>query len=126
MAADQRNFNYARYASDDGTNYCLKADQNWITGAALSGAAACAGAPAYGRATTRRSPRKLTFRDPATFRTVVEPAFTAAAYAAAIVGTTTYDVHVPGNVAVVTYTLVKKTPEKVPSTVIGRQDPDHA
>ena len=126
MPADQRNFDYSRYASDDGTNYALKADAAWIAGTALSGSASAAGLVAYGRATKRRAPRKLIFRDPTTFRTVTEPAFTTAAYDAAIVGTTTYSVHVPGLTATVSYTLVKKQPERIPSTVIGRQDADHA
>jgi hypothetical protein len=125
MPADQRNFNYSAYESDDTVTYCLKADQAWIS-FADSGAAACAGAPAYGRATRRRAPRKAIYRDSTTFRTVTEPVFTAAQYAALTVGTDTYDVHVPGNTATVSYTLVKKVPERIPSTVIGRQDTDHA
>jgi hypothetical protein len=125
MPAVQRNFNYAAYESDDATTYCLKADQDWITNSAVSGAAACAGAPAYGRATTRRSPRKFIYRDPTTFRTVTEPVFTAAAYAAAAIGST-IAIDVPGETATVNYGLVKKVPEKIPSTVVGRQAGDHA
>lgn len=125
MAADQRNFNYSQYESDDGTTYCIKADQAWISNAA-SGSAACAGNPPYGRATSRRSPRKIILRDPTTFRTQTLPVFTTAAFAALTVGTFTTAVAVPGETATVTYTSVKKVAEKVPSTVIGRQDPDHA
>ena len=123
--AVQRNWNYFAYASDDGTTYSLRADQDWGNNA-TSGGVVAAGQPPYGRATTRRSPRRLLFRDPATFRTFSGPAFTAAAYNAAVVGTTTVAVPVPGNAAPVTYTLVKKEPERIPSTVVGRQDPDHA
>src|SRR5712691_9654507 len=101
MPADQRNFNYSLYASDDGTNYCLKADQAWISDSGVSGAAACAGARAFGAASKRRSPRKLIFRDPTTFRTVTEPAFTTTAFNAATVGSTVYAVHVPGETATV-------------------------
>lgn len=125
MPADQRNFNYSQYVSDDATTYCLKADQNWITDTTDSGSAACTTQPPYGRATKRRVPRKFIFRDPTTFRTLTVPVFTTAAYAAGTVGTLTQAVHVPGLVAPVTYTLVKKVPERVPSTVIGRQDSDH-
>jgi hypothetical protein len=35
-------------------------------------------------------------------------------------------VFVPGLATAVTYTLVKKVPERVPSIIIGRQDADHA
>lgn len=125
MAADQRNFGYSQYASDDGTTYCIKADSNQIANSDLGGAA-CTSQPAYGRATTRRAPRKAVYVDSTTFRTVTTPVFTATAYAALTVGTSTVAIHVPGETATVTYTLKKKIGEKIPSTVIGRQDPDHA
>ena len=125
MAADQRNFAYSAYVSDDGTTYCMKADANWIA-LADSGGAACTGQPNYGRRTTRRTPRRAVYLDPTTFRTVTEPVFTATAYAALTVGTSTLAVHVPGNTATVTYTLKSKVGEKVPTTIIGRTDPDHA
>lgn len=125
MPAVQRNFDYFLYESDDGNNYCLRADDDWGNNAA-SGGAACAGAPAYGRATTRRAPRKVIYRDPQTFRTVTEPVFTSTAFAALTVGSDTLSVSVPGLATTVSYTLVKKVPERIPSTVVGRQDTDHS
>ncbi len=125
MAADQRNFGYSQYVSDDGTTYCLKADANMIGTSGLGGAA-CSGNPAYGRATNRRAPRKAIYVDGTTFRTVTTPVFTATAYAALTVGSSTLAIHVPGETATVTYTLKKKVAERIPSTVIGRTDPDHA
>lgn len=125
MPADQRNFDYGAYVSDDGNTYALKSDAAWIA-EAQSGGSSGAGHPNYGRKTTRRSPRMATFRDATTFRTFTGPVFTAAAYAALTVGTATRALHVPGETATVTYTLVKKTAERVPTNVIGRQDPDHA
>ena len=124
MPAVQRNFDYFAYESDDATTYCLRADEDWGNNAA-SGGAACAGAPAYGRATSRRAPRKAIYRDPQTFRTFTEPVFTPTAYAALTVGTSTWAVNVPGLATTVSYTLVKKVPERIPSTVVGRQDTDH-
>lgn len=123
--AVQRNFDYFSYDSDDGTSYCLKGDEDWGNNAA-SGGSACAGEIAYGRATARRSPRYAIFREPTTFRTFRGVVYTPAAYAALTVGTTTYAVSLPGNAAPVNYTLVKKVPERIPSTVVGRQNPDHA
>ena len=125
MPAVQRNFDYFSYDSDDATSYCLRGDDDWGNDAD-SGGSACAGEPAYGRATRRRAPRYAIFRDPTTFRTFRGVVFTPAAYAALTVGTSTHDVSVPGLTAPVTYTLVKKVPEKIPSTVVGRQDPDHS
>jgi hypothetical protein len=121
--ATQKNFDYFAYDSDDGTSYCMRGDEDW-GGAAASGGTACAGEPAYGRATTRRSPRYAIYRDPATFRTFRGVVYTSAAYAALTVGTSTRAINVPGNVAAVTYTLVKKVPERIPSTVVGRQNTD--
>lgn len=125
MPLPQFNFGYGAYDSDDGSSYCLKGDASWQA-AGASGSSACAGEPAYGRATARRAPRRGIFRDPTTFRTQTVPYYTPAAYAAAVVGTDTIAVAVPGQVATVTYTLVKKIGERIPSTVIGQQRPDHA
>lgn len=125
MPADQRNFNYSAYVSDDGNTYALKADQAWISNTD-SGSASPAGHPGYGRKTRNRQPRTATYRDPTTFRTVTEPVFTPTAYAALTVGTSTLAVHVPGETATVTYTLDRKLPERVARAAITRQDPDHA
>lgn len=125
MPADQRNYDFSAYVSDDGTTYALKSDAAWIADA-NSGSATAAGHPAYGRESRRRAPRKAIFRDATTFRTNTVPVFTAAAYSALSVGSSTRALHVPGLTATVTYTLVKKVPEKIPSTVIGRTDLDHA
>lgn len=125
MPADQRNFGFFDYLSDDGTHYCLKADSAWGADGA-SGGAACTTGIAYGRKTSRRAPRTAKYVDPTTFRTVLEPVFTPTAYAALTTGTSTYAIHVPGNTATVTYTLAKKTPEKLPNLVITRADADHA
>jgi hypothetical protein len=125
VPAVQRNFDYFAYVSDDSTTYCLRADDDWGNNSA-SGGAACAGAVAYGRATSRRAPRKAIYRDPQTFRTVTEPVFTPTAYAALTVGTSTLLVAVPGLATTISYTLVKKVPERIPSTVVGRQDSDHS
>jgi len=125
MPGVQKNFDYFSYDSDDGSAYCLRGDDDWGN-AAASGGSACAGEPAYGRATTRRSPRFAIFRDPTTFRTFRGVVYTPAAYAALTVGTSTRVVDYPGSATPQTYTLVKKVPERIPSTVVGRQLADHA
>ena len=125
MPGVQRNFDYFAYDSDDATSYCLKGDDDWGNNAD-SGGTACAGEPAYGRATTRRSPRFAIYRDPTTFRTFRGVVYTPAAYAALTVGTDTVAITYPGSATPQNYTLVKKVPEKIPSTVVGRQLIDHA
>lgn len=124
MPGVQRNFDFFSYDSDDATSYCLKADEDWGNNAD-SGGTACAGEPAYGRATTRRSPRYVIYRDPTTFRTFKGVVFTPAAYAALSVGDT-LAVTYPGSATPQNYGLVKKVPERIPSTVVGRQLADHA
>jgi hypothetical protein len=125
MPGVQRNFNYSAYLSDDGTTYALKADQDWIN-AAASGAASPSGHPAYGRATRRRHPRYAVYRDATTFRTFKAPVFTPTAYAALTPGTSTITLNVPGLATGVSYQLVSRIAEQIPSTIIGRQLSDHA
>lgn len=124
MPAVQRNWNYYTYVSADGTTYNIRASAEWAAVAAHGLAARTAGAPRY-LASRQKSPRKFIYRDATTFRTVSGPVGTSAAFDAAALDDTT-DVAVPGLVTLVTYALIKKVPEKVPVTSVGRQDPDHA
>lgn len=124
MPATQQNFNYWTYVSDDGTTYNTRASTTWAATAAHGLAARTDGAPRF-IASKSQTARKFIYRDPTTFRTVTGPVGTAEAYAAAALG----DVvafYVPGLATSVNYELVKKVPEKVPTTIVGRQDPDHA
>lgn len=121
VTTSERLFNYFTYTSDDGSTYNLRADQAWGQLAASGGTAASA-PRAYGRASRRRAPRKATYRDASSFRTFTGPVFTAAAYAALVIGTSTVSRQLKGASTPVTYTLIKKTPEKIPTTVVGRQD----
>jgi trans-aconitate methyltransferase len=125
MPADQRNFNYSQYTDDNAVVWCIKADQNIISDTADFGGSACTGQPRFVHSRNHQ-PRKAIYQDATTFRTVTAPVFTPTAYAALTEGTSTLAVHVPGNTATVSYTLVKKVSERRPRVVIGRQDPDHA
>jgi hypothetical protein len=116
-----RNFNYFSYASDDGTTYNLKGDAVWGAAGASGGTAAGAH-PAYGRASRRRAPRKAIFRDPGSFRTFTGTVYTSTAYNALSIGSSTVSRQLPGAQTAVTFTLIKKVAEKIPTTVIGRQD----
>jgi len=125
VPADQRNFAFVSYESDDGASYCIKSDSHDAANTDLGGVV-CTTEKPYGAVTKRRSPRKAIFRDGTTFRTKTAIVFTPTAYSALTVGSDTVSVAVPGLATPVVYTLVKKVPERVPSTVIGRQDADHA
>lgn len=126
MAADQENFGYSQYVSGDGNTYCMKSTDEWIANA-NSGGAACTGQAGYGRKTRRRSPRMAIYQDNTTFRTYTRPVFTSTAFDALTIGTSTVAVHVPGETATVTYTLVAKVGEKLaPTALRGPGKIDHA
>src|SRR6266536_1886741 len=120
VPATQRNFNYFSYASDDGTTYNIRSAVEWAANAATGLSARTNGAPRYIKS-SQQSPRMFIYRDPTTFRTISGPVGTTTAYAAAALGDTVA-VFVPGLAAAVNYELVKKVPENVPTTIVGRQD----
>jgi hypothetical protein len=124
MPGVQLNFDYYTYVSDDGTTYNIRASVDWAANTANGLAARTAGAPRF-ISSKSQEPRKFIYRDPTTFRTITGPVGTAAAYAAAALGDTTTR-SVPGLVGAVTYELVKKVPESVPTTIAGRPLADHA
>lgn len=124
MPADQRNFGYFTYVSDDGTTYNIRADVDWAAVVAHGLAARGNGQPLF-ITTGRKKPRYATYVDLTTGRTKKGPVGTAAAFAALSEG----DVaafHVEGETATVDYTLAKKTGERVPGSVIRLSLPDHA
>jgi len=125
MPAVQRNWDYYQYVSDDGTTYALRTSMEWAAEAGFALNALTGGEPRLIPSKTQQ-PRRAIYRDPTTFRTASGPVGTAAAYAALVIGSDTIDVSVPGLATSVTYTLVKKVAEKIPSTVSGRHDLDHA
>lgn len=124
MPATQPNFSYYTYESDDGTTYNLRAQVEWAAYAAHGLAARTNGAPRFVPSKSQ-TPRTFIYRDPTTFRTRSGPVGTAADYAAADLGDV-IAVYVPGLAATVNYELVKKVPERVPTTIVGRQNADHA
>lgn len=109
------NYAYSDYVSDDGNTYAVRS-LSWWAALALSGGTATSGHPLYGHQTKRRHPRKFVFVDSAVAgRKVTLPVFTAAAYAAGVIGTSTISRGIRGEAAAVVFTLDQKLPEKVPS-----------
>lgn len=124
MPADQRNWGYFTYASADGTSYNIRADAAWGAVAAHGLAARANGQPVY-IASGRRKPRSVTYTDLTTGRSKTGPVGTDTAFNAINIGDTN-DFHVEGETAAVTYTVTRKTGEKVPGSVIATSLPDHA
>jgi hypothetical protein len=120
VVAQERNYNYYTYVSDDGNTYTVRTSQFWGALAA-SGLAASAGHPIMGRATKRRHPRYAVYQDNTSFRTFRGPVGTAAAFAALSVGSSTVTVPVAGLETGVVYTLKKKIAEAVPGFAAPRQ-----
>jgi hypothetical protein len=124
MPAVQPNMDYYTYESDDGTTYNIRASVEWAAIANAGLAARTVGAPRF-IASKSQAARKFIYRDPTTFRTFSGPVGTAAAYLAAALGDTVA-VPIQGEATAVNYELVKKVPEKVPTSIAGRPLTDHA
>jgi hypothetical protein len=124
MPGVQRNWNYYTYVSDDGTTYNIRAAVEWAAIAAHALAARTDGAPRY-IASKQQQPRRVIYRDTTTGRSTQGPIGTAAGYAAIGIGDTE-DFSVPGLATAVSYTAAKKVAERVPTTLVGTQLPDHA
>lgn len=120
----QRNFNYFTYESDDGTSYNLRASVEWAAVTEHGLAARANGQPRYIPSASQQ-PRKAIYRDVTTGRSFSGPVGTSAAYVALAEGDTT-TVQIPGTATLVTYTLVKKVAERLPTSIVGTQLPDHA
>jgi hypothetical protein len=124
MPADQRNFGYFTYESGDGNSYNLRCGSEW---AAISAHGLAARSSANPRMipSKQQRPRAAVYVDLTTGRTKQGPIGTAAAWTALAIGDT-QDFHVEGETAAVTYTLARKTEEKIPGSVIQSFRPDHA
>jgi hypothetical protein len=125
MAADQLNFTLFKYVDDNGVNWNKRGEVNTARNA-IDGNAAAGAYPNWGHSTRRHKARSITYVDGTTFRKVYVVFYTAAAYAAVVLGTDTIAVHVPGNTATVAYTASKKNPERSGGATPGQQLADHA
>ena len=120
---DQPNRSWFRYVDDAGRNWGIQADTTW-GGTAASGLAAFNSAdPPFGPNSRKHHPRKVVYRDPATFRARILPVGTAAASAAL---PATLAVLIQGQVATVTYNLSARIPEKLSIPQASRHVDDTA
>jgi len=122
LAQDSRNTNLFTYVDDNGTTWNARGELQTAVNALDGSAPLTSGAPVW-LDTGRRRTRKAVFYDPATFRTKRVVVFTAAAFAA-IDGTTTLAVPVPGSATSVTYSLAQKIAERQPVAKTSRNLPD--
>ena len=122
MAADQLNFGLFTYVDDNALSWNARGEDNTII-ATVSGATAKGAHPRFPRTNRRWTKRHAIFQDATTFRTKTVTMYTPAAYTAAVVGTTTLALHVPGETTTVNYVCVAKNPERQPGS---RQSPSLA
>lgn len=125
MAAEQKNFGLFTYVDDGGTSWNKRGELDAIRNA-VDGSTAFGGNPNWGRETRRHRVRKAIYQDPTTFRTKTCIIYTAAAFAALTVGTSTLAFKVEGNTAAVTYTLAELRPESPTTSFAPRNLADHA
>jgi hypothetical protein len=124
MTASQKNFSLFTYADDNAQSWNLRGEEEEVRNA-VDGSAAAGGHPPF-IPSRRHQPRRIIYRDATTLRTKTCIFYTAAAYAAITVGTSTLSFFIEGEVAAVVYTANKKIPEKNPSATAGGNLADHA
>jgi hypothetical protein len=126
MAADQRNLQMFLYTDDDAAQWNVMMD-NGADCAAVNPTRTAfdASKPVWDRQTRRNHVRKAVFQDPTTYRTRTCVIADPTDYAA-ITSATTIAVHVPGEVATVTYELKSKNAERKARAKTSRNDADHA
>lgn len=125
MAATSRNTALHTYVDDSGASWNkagLDGASNFAT--AVDGHAAAGAHPVWTN-TKRRVARTITYQDATTLRTYRPIFYTAASFAAVAIGDI-IAVTVPGVVAAVNYSAIKKNPERTPGTGASRHDAEHA
>jgi hypothetical protein len=125
MASEQKNFGLFTYTDNTGQAWNKRGELDAIRNA-VDGSTAFGAHPAFGAETPRHRVRKAVYQDPTTFRTKTIIVYTAAAFAALTVGTSTLSFKVEGNTAAVVYTLAALIDEKRPSAAAARNLADHA
>lgn len=116
--ANQKNSKLYTYVDDNGTGWNARGPIDTAINAIDGSAALTLGAPVWIN-TKRKKTREAVFFDSVTFRTARFPVFTAAAFAA-IDGTTTVDISVPGDTGPRTYNLSQKIGERQPVAKASR------
>jgi hypothetical protein len=125
MAGSAKNFSLYTYTDNSGQAWNLRGEKDTVRNA-VDGNTAAGAHPAYGRTTSRKSPRKIVYVDLTTFRTKSVIFYTAAAFAAITLGSSTLSWPIEGEVAAVVYTASKAIPERTPKATAGPNLGQHA
>ena len=125
MAIDQPNRGQFLYVADDASEYNKKGEVQSVR-QAVDGSAAPTATAAWGRDTAKRHVRKVVYQDGTTFRTKTVIFYTAAAFDAITVGTSTLTFPIEGSATGVVYTARKKIPENLGVGLLGGHLAEHA
>jgi hypothetical protein len=125
MAGAAKNFSLYKYVDATGQNWNLRGEKDAIRNA-VDGSAAAGAYPGWGRSTRRHSPRKITYVDLTTFRSKTVVFYTAAAFAAITLGTSTLSWMIEGETVAVVYTASKGINERLPKATAGPNLAEHA
>lgn len=125
MAVEQLNFGKFKYVDDNGVSWNKRGEVEGVR-QAVDGNAAAGAFPDWGRETRLHSVRRIVYTDPTTFRTKTVIFYTAAAYAAITLGTSTLTFVIPGATAGVVYTASRKLPERQRGTASSPHLAEHA
>jgi hypothetical protein len=125
MAGAAKNFSLYTYVDNSTQSWNIRGEKDAVRNA-VDGSAAAGAHPAWGRSTTRKSPRKIVYVDLTTFRTKTVAFYTAAAFAAITLGTSTLSFMIEGEAVAVVYTASKAIPERLPKATAGPNLAEHA
>jgi hypothetical protein len=125
MVAQQKNMSLFTYVDGTGQSWNKRGELDAIRNA-VDGSAAAGAHPGWGRETRRHSVRKIIYVDLTTQRTKTVVFYTAAAFAAITLGTSTLSFMVEGETVAIVYTASKGIPERLPKATAGGNLADHA
>lgn len=124
MAVEQRNFSLFTYTDNDAIDWNKRGEKEAVRNA-VDGSSA-AGANQLWRDGARQSSRKIVYQDPTTFRTKTVIFYTAAAFEAITLQSSTLTFVIEGSATGVVYTAVAKVGERKPGARFPRSLPEHA
>jgi hypothetical protein len=124
MAIDQKNFSLFTYVDNNAVSWNLRGEFETVRNA-VDGSAVPGGHPPF-IPSARHQPRKIRYRDATTLRTKTLIFYTAAAFSAITLGSSTLTFPIEGTATTVVYTASKKIDEKNPAADRGGNLPEHA
>jgi hypothetical protein len=125
MAVEQKQFSLYTYTDNSGQAWNMRGEKDAVRNA-VDGNAAAGAHPNWGRDSRRKSRRKIVYQDSTTFRTKTVTFYTAAAFAAITLGTSTLTFFIEGEATGVVYTAAKAISERLPKATAGPNLAEHA